>query len=56
MTAKGYRMENLSAGYGSRVVISGVTATVLPGAILILLIFGTYGPGYDSGSFIYEQF
>ena len=37
MTAKGYRMENLSAGYGSRVVISGVTATVLPGEILILL-------------------
>lgn len=43
MTAKGYRMENLSAGYGSRVVISGVTATVLPGEILILL--GENGAG-----------
>ncbi|MBQ1312827.1 MAG: MBOAT family protein, partial [Blautia sp.] len=26
------------------------------GAILILLVFGSYGPGYDSASFIYEQF
>ena len=43
MTAKGYRMENLSAGYGSRVVISGVTARVLPGEILILL--GENGAG-----------
>ena len=26
------------------------------GAILALLIFGLYGPGYDSAGFIYEQF
>lgn len=25
-------------------------------AVVILLIFGTYGPEYDSGAFIYEQF
>ena len=25
-------------------------------AIIILLVFGIYGPGYDSASFIYEQF
>ena len=43
MTAKGYRMENLSVGYGSRVVVSGVTVQVLPGEILVLL--GENGAG-----------
>ena len=25
-------------------------------AVFILIIFGMYGPGYDSAAFIYEQF
>ena len=43
MAVKGYRMENLSVGYGSRVVVSGITAQVLPGEILVLL--GENGAG-----------
>ena len=30
MALKGYRMENLSVGYGSRAVVSGITVKVLP--------------------------
>ena len=43
MALKGYRMENLSVGYGSRVVVSGITVKVLPGEVLILL--GENGAG-----------
>ena len=31
-------------------------AALVVAAIMLVLIFGIYGPGYDSASFIYEQF
>ena len=43
MTQTAYRMENLSVGYGSRCVVSGITAGVDPGEILVLL--GSNGEG-----------
>ena len=30
--------------------------TIIYAAVLIVLFLGIYGPGYDTGSFIYEQF
>lgn len=43
MAQTAYRMENLSVGYGSRCVVSGITAGVDPGGILVLL--GSNGEG-----------